>query len=175
MLATRSWVPWLCSPGRRALRLSKKGLSGSLCCDVWVPDRGQVILNYTSHRPFGAAAVVNDITRQRRFMAPARRQSLWEQLCQVQVCRWACRGRDLLRVRHEHPPSGRAGLESRCPWTLPTPLRPYLRKTVKTKQITSPTPTPTPGLAGRLAFKSLDLAQLLLKDNKGDSSVLFKS
>lgn len=64
VLATVSWIPRLCPPGSPARRLSRKGLPGSLCCDVWVPDRGQEILIYTSHRPFGAAAVLNDITRQ---------------------------------------------------------------------------------------------------------------
>lgn len=40
----------------------------SLCGDLWVPDRGQVIGIYTSHRPFGPVTMVNYITQQRRFM-----------------------------------------------------------------------------------------------------------
>lgn len=57
--------------------------SGSLCCDLWVPDRGQVLMIYTSHRPLGAVPVVNDITRRRRFMAEGRHQSIREQLLQL--------------------------------------------------------------------------------------------
>lgn len=40
----------------------------SLCGDLWVPDRGQVIGIYMSHRPFGPVTMVNYITQQRRFM-----------------------------------------------------------------------------------------------------------
>lgn len=57
-----------------------------VCCDLWGPGRGQVIMIYRSHRPFGAVPMVNYITQQRRFMAQARHQSLQEHLPQVH--RW---------------------------------------------------------------------------------------
>ena len=108
-------------------------------------------------------------------MASARRLGLREQMLNSKFTDGPAEACDSLRVKHGHPPSGRgrAGIRGSLDSSGPPPKdSPW--ENSQNQAETLPLPAP-PMPEGRLAFKSLDLARLLLRDNKGDSSILFKS